>query len=162
MIGGRLCAEAAYNTVRHGAPLQDYEKAWKKVFEKPLGTAVFNKRLADTFAFRSDRSTAMCMRILGTRRMGNLIRCKRIFPRSAFPVRLHGRTAYGTFLLLLLEPFAAAGAPVVPLLHLLDTVLPHSPVWYAEDPRGVLYGIVVGEDDPVEIDLKSQYRNVDG
>ena len=80
MIGGRICAEAAYNTIRNGAPLSDYEREWKKVFDKPLSTAVFNKKLADTFAFRSDRSTALCMRILGTRRMGNLIRCKRIFP----------------------------------------------------------------------------------
>ena len=42
--------------------------------------AAFNKKLADTFAFRSDFSTKVCMGILGKRRMGNLIRCKRIFP----------------------------------------------------------------------------------
>ncbi len=47
---------------------------------KPLKIAAFNKNLADTLAFRSERSTALCMSILGQRRMGNLIRCKRIFP----------------------------------------------------------------------------------
>ena len=50
------------------------------MLEKPLKTAAFNKKLADMFAFRSEKSTVMCMNILGQRRMGNLIRCKRIFP----------------------------------------------------------------------------------
>ena len=48
---------------------------------KPLKTAAFNKKLADIFAFSgAEWRTSMCMRILGKRRMANLIRCKRIFP----------------------------------------------------------------------------------
>ena len=48
--------------------------------DKPLRTAAFNKRLADTFAFRSERSTALCMSILGKRRLNKLIRCQSLFP----------------------------------------------------------------------------------
>ena len=80
MIAGRICGKVAAANISSGSPLSDYEEQWRRVLEKPLKTAAFNKRLADTFAFRSERSTAMCMSILGARRMGNLIRCKRIFP----------------------------------------------------------------------------------
>ena len=38
------------------------------------------EKLADFFAFGSDFRTDACMRILGKRRMANLVRCKRIFP----------------------------------------------------------------------------------
>lgn len=161
MIGGRICAEAACGAIRHGAPLSDYEKAWKRVFDKPLSTAVFNKKLADRFAFRSDRSTALCMRMLGTRRMGNLIRCKRIFPRSVFPVRPHLRTADGTFRMLLFEPFAASGASVVPSLPPSDALLPHGPVRDAHDLRRILDGVVVGEHRTAEVQCKCQHRYVD-
>ena len=68
MIAGRICGKVAASNVK------------SSILEKPLKTAAFNKKLADTFAFRSERSTVMCMNILGQRRMGNLIRCKRIFP----------------------------------------------------------------------------------
>ena len=54
---------------------------WRRVMEKPLKTAAFNKKLADTFAFSGPEwMVTMCMGILGKRRMNNLIRCKRIFP----------------------------------------------------------------------------------
>ena len=80
MIAGRICGTVAGENVKSGASLQNYETQWRDVMESPLKLAAFNKRLADTFAFRSDATTKMCMRILGKRRMGNLLRCKRIFP----------------------------------------------------------------------------------
>ena len=80
MIAGRICGKVASANIVSGSPLADYETQWRHVMEKPLKTAAFNKKLADTFAFRSEKSTVMCMNILGQRRMGNLIRCKRIFP----------------------------------------------------------------------------------
>lgn len=80
MIAGRICGRVAADNISSGSPLSRYEEEWRRIMEKPLKTAAFNKKLADTFAFRSDTSTALCMGILGARRMGNLIRCKRIFP----------------------------------------------------------------------------------
>jgi len=80
MIAGRICGSVAGDNVMNGASLQNYETEWRDIMEKPLKLAAFNKKLADTFAFRSDFSTKVCMGILGKRRMGNLIRCKRIFP----------------------------------------------------------------------------------
>ena len=80
MIAGRICGTVAASNIKSGSPLSDYETQWRRVMDKPLRTAAFNKRLADTFAFRSERSTELCMRILGQRRMGNLIRCRRLFP----------------------------------------------------------------------------------
>lgn len=80
MIAGRICGRVAAENIRSGSPLSNYETEWRHVMEKPLKTAAFNKKLADTFAFRSEATTCMCMSILGKRRMGNLIRCKRLFP----------------------------------------------------------------------------------
>ena len=80
MIAGRICGTVAASNIKSGSPLSDYETQWRRVMGKPLKTAAFNKKLADTFAFRSERSTELCMRILGQRRMGNLIRCRRLFP----------------------------------------------------------------------------------
>ncbi|MCQ2085002.1 MAG: NAD(P)/FAD-dependent oxidoreductase [archaeon] len=80
MITGRMAGEVAADNILKNRSIAEYEQAWREVLYKPLKTAAFNKKLADTFAFRSEWSTAMCMRILGTRRMGKLIRCKRIFP----------------------------------------------------------------------------------
>jgi len=80
MIAGRICGNVAGDSVINGTSLQAYETEWRDIMEKPLKLAAFNKKLADTFAFRSDFTTKMCMGILGKRRMGNLIRCKRIFP----------------------------------------------------------------------------------
>lgn len=80
MIAGRICGKVAAANVLNGTSLNEYETGWRSIMEKPLKIAANNKKLADTFAFRTERSTAMCMAILGQRRMGNLIRCKRIFP----------------------------------------------------------------------------------
>ena len=80
LIAGRICGEVAADNVSDDRPLKDYQDRCEAIFRKPLGIAARNKKLADTFAFGSDRRTAICMNLLGTRRMGNLIRCKRIFP----------------------------------------------------------------------------------
>jgi len=80
MIAGRICGNVAAENINNGTSLQAYETEWRDIMEKLLKLAAFNKKLADTFAFRSDFTTKMCMGILGKRRMGNLIRCKRIFP----------------------------------------------------------------------------------
>jgi len=80
LIAGRVCGEVAGDNISKGRSLSDYQSECERIFRKPLATAASNKRLADTFAFGSDRRTEMCMSLLGSRRMGNLIRCKRIFP----------------------------------------------------------------------------------
>ena len=81
MIGGRICGEVAADNILSSRPLEDYEKVWRDVMLKPLKTAAFNKKLADIFAFSgAEWRTSACMRMLGKRRMANLIRCKRIFP----------------------------------------------------------------------------------
>jgi len=80
MIGGRICGNIAADNVKNGRTLADYESEWRKILYEPLKIAASNKRLADTFAFGSDFRTRLCMNILGTRRMGNLIRCKHLFP----------------------------------------------------------------------------------
>ena len=80
LIAGRICGRVAADNVLSGRPLTDYQDEWRRHMLKPLKTAAFNKKLADTFAFHTEFTTSMCMAILGKRRMDNLIRCKRIFP----------------------------------------------------------------------------------
>jgi digeranylgeranylglycerophospholipid reductase len=80
LIAGRACGEVAGDNIINGRSLTDYQEVCMRIFRKPLKTAAFNKKLADTMAFGSDRRTEICMKLLGARRMGNLIRCKRIFP----------------------------------------------------------------------------------
>jgi len=80
LIAGRACGEVAGDNIVNGRSLADYQNECEKIFRKPLNTAANNKKLADKLAFSSDRRTELCMGILGARRMGKLIRCKRIFP----------------------------------------------------------------------------------
>ncbi|MDR1954755.1 MAG: NAD(P)/FAD-dependent oxidoreductase [Candidatus Methanoplasma sp.] len=80
LIAGRVCGEVAADNVTNGRSLTEYQDECVRIFRKPLRTAANNKKLADMLAFGSDRRTEICMGILGVRRMGNLIRCKRIFP----------------------------------------------------------------------------------
>jgi digeranylgeranylglycerophospholipid reductase len=80
MIAGRICGKTAADNVKSGTPLEEYQNEWSRVMLKPLKIAARGKMLADTFAFGSDLRTNICMRILGKRRIGKLIRCKRIFP----------------------------------------------------------------------------------
>lgn len=80
MIAGRICGSVAADNVKEGRALEDYQNEWQRVMLKPLRTAARTKKLADLFAFGSDMRTGLCMKLLGKRRMSNLIRCKRIFP----------------------------------------------------------------------------------
>ena len=80
LIAGRACGEIAGENITNGRSLVDYQNECEKIFRKPLDTAASSKKLADKLAFSSDRRTELCMGILGARRMGKLIRCKRIFP----------------------------------------------------------------------------------
>jgi len=80
MIAGRICGSVAADNVLEGRGLKDYQTEWSRAMLKPLKIAARGKKLADLFAFGSDRRTNICMKILGKRRMGNLVRCKRIFP----------------------------------------------------------------------------------
>ncbi len=80
MISARICGNVAADHILDGRPLQDYDTEFRRVIGGPLKTAAFNKKLADTFAFKTDFRTDLCMNILGKRRMANLVRCKRIFP----------------------------------------------------------------------------------
>jgi digeranylgeranylglycerophospholipid reductase len=80
LIAGRVCGEVAAENIINGRGLKDYQDECARIFRRPLKTAAFNKKMADALAFGSDRRTEICMNLLGPRRMGNLIRCKRIFP----------------------------------------------------------------------------------
>jgi len=80
MIAGRICGSAAADNVLDGKALEEYQKEWQRAMLKPLRIAARGKILADLFAFGSDLRTGICMKLLGKRRLGNLIRCKRIFP----------------------------------------------------------------------------------
>ncbi len=80
MITGRIAGEVAAENILHGGSLSQYEESWRSVLYKPLKIAAGNKNLADTFAFKTEFRTSLCMRMLGTRRMGKLIRCKHLFP----------------------------------------------------------------------------------
>ncbi|MCL2785628.1 MAG: NAD(P)/FAD-dependent oxidoreductase [Methanomassiliicoccaceae archaeon] len=80
MIAGRICGSVAADNVTDGRPLSDYQAEWSAAMLKQLRIAARGKMMADIFAFGSDRRTNMCMRLLGKRRLSNLIRCKRIFP----------------------------------------------------------------------------------
>ena len=79
MIAGRICANAAVEKIRNDVSLDHYQPAWDNVLGESLRIAAKNKKLADTFAFHTDWTTGFCMRFLGTKRMGNLIRCKHLF-----------------------------------------------------------------------------------
>ncbi|MCQ2071141.1 MAG: NAD(P)/FAD-dependent oxidoreductase [archaeon] len=80
MMTGFMAGNAAADNIFNNTTLAEYENTWKNVLYTPLHIAAKNKKLADTFAFGSDFRTEMCMSILGTKRMGKLIRCKKIFP----------------------------------------------------------------------------------
>ncbi len=80
MITGRIAGNVAAENILHGGSLAQYEESWRSVLYKPLKIAAGNKKLADTFAFKTEFRTSLCMKMLGTRRMGKLIRCKRLFP----------------------------------------------------------------------------------
>jgi len=78
-MAGRVAGKAAAEHVLRGAPLSDYETEWRRHLYKPLRTAARTKVLAD-LCFGSAWRTETAMKVLGPRRMNNLIRCRPIFP----------------------------------------------------------------------------------
>lgn len=160
MIGGRICGRVAAENIRSGSPLATYDAEWRAVMEKPLKTAAFNKKLADAFAFRSDVTTGMCMAILGRRRMANLIRCKRIFPRSLPSAGPQRGSAYRALRHRLPEPPAASGAAIAPLRLPGDPLGAHRPAFDAEGAGGVLDRVVVGEYGAVHVEREREDRHV--
>jgi digeranylgeranylglycerophospholipid reductase len=83
MICAREAAKAIVNHLSEGRPLAEYESASRRVVGEGLGTGVRIKNLADR-VFWSDSLTAMAMRVLGTKGIGRVLRCQRLFrPQSA-------------------------------------------------------------------------------
>ena len=78
MLAGRIAGTAAADHVLGGVPLEEYERRWRSVLAAPLVEGVRTKHLADRF-FGSDRLIEAAMILLGTKRMGNAIRCQRLF-----------------------------------------------------------------------------------
>jgi digeranylgeranylglycerophospholipid reductase len=79
LLCGRVAGQVVAGNVRRGVPLSRYEEEWRRQVYRPLRTAVRSKFLAE-LCFGSAWRTEMAMRLLGDRRMGKLIRCKRVLP----------------------------------------------------------------------------------
>jgi len=78
-ITGKVAGTVAAANVLKGTPLTDYETEWRRQVYKPLRTAARTKVLAE-LCFGSAWRTETAMKVLGPRRMNNLIRCRPIFP----------------------------------------------------------------------------------
>jgi digeranylgeranylglycerophospholipid reductase len=79
MICGRIAGRTIADHLKNGTPLSAYEASWRRQVYKPLRTAVHTKMLASLF-FGGTRRLEFSMRVLGPRRMGNILRCKPSFP----------------------------------------------------------------------------------
>ena len=79
MICGRVAGRVVASHVRDGTPLKEYEDEWRWQIAKPLHTAVNTKRLATMFMGTS-RRTEWAMGVVGSRRMGKMIRLRPVFP----------------------------------------------------------------------------------
>ncbi|MDD1771744.1 MAG: NAD(P)/FAD-dependent oxidoreductase [Methanomassiliicoccales archaeon] len=78
-LAGRVAGKAVAENVLKGTSLQKYDEEWRRQFYRPLRTAARTKVLAG-LCFGSAWRTEMAMKVLGDRRMNNLIRCRPIFP----------------------------------------------------------------------------------
>jgi len=79
LICGRIAGEVAANHVLSGAPLSLYADGCRRQVEGPLHTALRTKALAD-LVWGSQWRLGVAMKLLGRRRMGNIIRCKSVLP----------------------------------------------------------------------------------
>lgn len=79
MICGRIAGRTVAEHLKNGTPLSVYEERWKRQVKKPLRTAVHTKMLASLF-FGGPRRLEFSMGLLGSRRMGNILRCRPSFP----------------------------------------------------------------------------------
>ncbi|MCJ2562609.1 MAG: hypothetical protein LN417_00785, partial [Candidatus Thermoplasmatota archaeon] len=84
MICAREAAKAINAHLTAGAPLAEYETASRRIVWERLRMGVGIKGLADK-VFWSDSLTAMAMRVLGTKGIGRVLRCQRLF----WPQRVH-------------------------------------------------------------------------
>lgn len=78
MICAREAAKAIDRHLSTSAPLEDYEAASRRIVWERLRMGVRIKNLADK-VFWSDPLTAMAMRVLGTKGIGRVLRCQRLF-----------------------------------------------------------------------------------
>ena len=78
-ITGKVAGTVAAANVLKGTPLSDYEAEWRRQIYRPLRTAAHTKVLAE-LCFGSVWRTEAAMKVLGPRRMNNLIRCRPILP----------------------------------------------------------------------------------
>lgn len=79
MICGRIAGRTIADHLARGTPLSAYEESWRRQVYKPLRTAVHTKMLASLF-FGGTGRLELSMRMLGPRRMGNILRCRPSFP----------------------------------------------------------------------------------
>ncbi|MDH7508898.1 MAG: geranylgeranyl reductase family protein [Methanomassiliicoccales archaeon] len=79
LICGKIAGEVAAACVRSGESISRYGEECRRQVEKPLRIALRTKVLAD-LCWGSRRRLELAMRVLGKRRMANIIRCKRLFP----------------------------------------------------------------------------------
>ncbi len=78
MLAGRIAGTTAADHVLDGVSLEEYERRWRAALYAPLAEGVRIKHLADRF-FGNDALLEASMLLLGRRRMGNAIRCRRLF-----------------------------------------------------------------------------------
>ncbi|UCE92112.1 MAG: geranylgeranyl reductase family protein [Methanobacteriota archaeon] len=78
MIAGREAGRVIRRHLEEGAPLSDYELAWRAFMEGPLIRSHKTLRLAG-YAFRNDALTGLAMAMLGRRGLDRAIRCRRLF-----------------------------------------------------------------------------------
>jgi len=79
IICGKLAGETAARNVLKGRSLEAYEGLWRDQVEKPLRNALRTRTLA-SLCFGSQWRLGAAMRVIGKRRMGNMIRCKPVVP----------------------------------------------------------------------------------
>lgn len=79
MICGRIAGKVISDHLEGKCALVEYDREWRRQVGRELETARKVKRLADRFAFGSDRAMELCMRILGKRGLERAIKCRRLF-----------------------------------------------------------------------------------
>jgi digeranylgeranylglycerophospholipid reductase len=79
MICGRIAGKVISDHLEGKCALEEYDLEWRRQVGRELETARKVKRLADRFAFRSDRAMELCMRLLGRRRLERAIKCRPLF-----------------------------------------------------------------------------------
>ena len=79
LASGEIAGRIVDSHFRNGTPLTDYERHWRYEMGTELETAKVSLRIADQF-MRSDSLTELGMRILGSRFLESVIRCRMPLP----------------------------------------------------------------------------------